>query len=166
MYHTNNNFSIYGRKSSYSAYNFYSECDNMYERDIMNLREIVDDESLFTGYGIDVPDPVFVTNLINKINSLMRKMRICCHYQDNKLYIMLEDLLKHIECYKEKNLLQAEIDRLKTIVQGAGVNAQSFSEVKIDTVIKSNYIKYIIHFGFPEDGIFSPALLAAVECME
>ena len=63
-----NNFSIYGKK--HFSYNFYSECDDMYEREIMELRKIVLNESLFAGYGVVSPDPVFVTNIINNINTL------------------------------------------------------------------------------------------------
>jgi len=164
MYRTNNNFSIYEKKSF--SYDFYSECDNMYEKDIMNFRKIVLNESLFNSYGVATPDPAFVVNIINKINNLMKKMRICCHYEDNKLYIILGDLLSEIDCYKKKNILQAEIDRLKSVVQSHGANAQTFTAVEINTIIKENYIKYIIHFGVPPDGIFDLLLLAAVECMD
>ncbi len=156
------NFSIYGKK--HFSYNFYSECDDMYEKEIMDLRKIVGNESLFADYGATTPTSV--TNIINKINNLMRKMRICCHYENNKLYIILGDLLSEIDCYKKKNILQDEIDRLKKVVQAHGANAQTFTGVEINTIIKANYVKYIIHFGVPEDGIFDPLLLAAVECMD
>jgi hypothetical protein len=158
------NFSIYGKK--HFSYNFYSECDDMYEKEIMDLRKIVANESLFAGYGVVSPTPTSITNIIDKINNLMRKMRICCHYEDNKLYMILDDLLSEIDCYKKKNILQAEIDRLKKIVQENGSHAQTFTSVNINTVIKANYTKYIIHFGVPKDGIFDPLLLAAVECMD
>ena len=82
------NFSIYGKK--HFSYNFYSECDDMYEKEIMDLRKIVANESLFADYGATTPTSF--TNIINKINNLMRKMRICCHYENNKLYIILGDL--------------------------------------------------------------------------
>lgn len=167
----NNNFSIYGKKIF--PYNFYSDYDDRYDKEIMDLRKIVSNESLFFNYGIVTPDPIFVTNIINKINDLMKKMKIYNNYENNKSYIILSDMLNELDYYKEKNILQDEknilqdeIDRLKKVVQGHGANAQTFTAIEINTVIKVDYAKYIIHFGVPEDGIFDPLLLAAVKCMD
>lgn len=60
--------------------------------------------------------------------------------------------------------LRAEFEDLKTYVQtrqGGGL----YADVAFSTEVKDDYIRYIILYGVPEDGIFDPEKLQYVSTL-
>lgn len=73
----------------------------------------------------------------------------------------LTDLeLRNELCQEHVGYLESVIDKLKrNQSQGIAQGMQTFSDVRVNTVIKMEYILYIQKYGMPDDGIFLPTRL-------
>lgn len=79
----------------------------------------------------------------------------------NVLTVMNDLELRNELAQEHIKYLETQIDLLqKERNYGKATGGLTFSEFRVDTAIKSEYIMYIEKYGVPEDGIFLPSRLA------
>lgn len=97
------------------------------------------------------------------------------NHMNSLVYLQLKGLLEQLDNNNRLLLLQNEIDRLNNLVnelqnelaECSNDGKKKFIDQEIgfnkNTEIKTEYIKYMIEYGVPEDGIFDPSKLNRIK---
>ena len=99
---------------------------------------------------------------------MTKNLYVCCNdrnnnFSNNLIDLIYDDLYEQLKIDDYLSTIEAltqQVEELKKHKTEIGMQSIQSHSLKIDAVIKTDYIKYIMKYGVPEDGIFIPSRLA------
>lgn len=94
-------------------------------------------------------------------------------YNQNNDFAILQNVRKMYQIFnnyefiiEQKNEYIKQLQDTQVINMDPGMYVEEAVELRINTTVKNNYIKYIQIYGVPEDGIFLQDLLDSLDEVE